>query len=173
MKLRRLLTMATPSANDAVVMMPIAASAPITDYHDLRILFAAEQGWDAATTLRHEMIHAMQQKLGGVYLPTWITEGSAVYLSNPPAAERANRLAEGRAALAAGGGIPGDKTFYEGDDAVVGRHYDTAYALISYLGDRYGRTGLIRRLTSLARDDIDAARFAGPKLAARARQAAR
>ena len=31
---------------------PLAASAPITDYHDLRTLFAASQGWDAATTLR-------------------------------------------------------------------------------------------------------------------------
>lgn len=29
---------------------PIASSAPITDYHDLRILHAAGQGWDAATT---------------------------------------------------------------------------------------------------------------------------
>ena len=31
---------------------PIAASAPITDYHDLRILHAAGQGWDATTTTR-------------------------------------------------------------------------------------------------------------------------
>jgi hypothetical protein len=31
---------------------PIAASAPITDYHDLRILLAASKGWDVATTLR-------------------------------------------------------------------------------------------------------------------------
>jgi hypothetical protein len=31
---------------------PLAASAPITDYHDLRTLYAASQGWDAVTTLR-------------------------------------------------------------------------------------------------------------------------
>jgi hypothetical protein len=31
---------------------PLAASAPITDYHDLRTLYAASQGWDVATTLR-------------------------------------------------------------------------------------------------------------------------
>jgi Polysaccharide biosynthesis enzyme WcbI len=31
---------------------PISTSAPITDYHDLRILHAAEQGWDAARTTR-------------------------------------------------------------------------------------------------------------------------
>ena len=31
---------------------PIAVSAPITDYHDLRLLHAASRGWDATTTLR-------------------------------------------------------------------------------------------------------------------------
>jgi len=31
---------------------PIAASAPFTDYHDLRTMYAANQGWDVATTLR-------------------------------------------------------------------------------------------------------------------------
>jgi hypothetical protein len=31
---------------------PLAASAPITDYHDLRTLYAASRGWDTATTLR-------------------------------------------------------------------------------------------------------------------------
>ncbi len=31
---------------------PLAESAPITDYHDLRTIYAASQGWDVATTLR-------------------------------------------------------------------------------------------------------------------------
>lgn len=31
---------------------PISTSAPITDYHDLRTLYAAGQGWDVETTIR-------------------------------------------------------------------------------------------------------------------------
>lgn len=31
---------------------PISTSAPFTDYHDLRTLYAASQGWDLVTTLR-------------------------------------------------------------------------------------------------------------------------
>lgn len=31
---------------------PLAASAPITDYHDLRTLYAASRGWDLDTMLR-------------------------------------------------------------------------------------------------------------------------
>lgn len=47
---------------------PIASAAPITDYHDLRTLFAAGEGWDQATTLR---------RLGELKLdPTWVQDNA-------------------------------------------------------------------------------------------------
>lgn len=134
------------------------------------VLARSEVSRDIATTLRHEMIHAVQQALGGYRLDTWITEGSAVYLSNASSGELAQRSSDGRAALASGAGIPDDDSFYEGDDTAVNRHYDTAYVLIAYLADRYGRAGLVRRLARVASGKITAAQFAGPDLARRARK---
>ena len=47
---------------------PLAASAPITDYHDLRTLYAASQNWGAATTLR---------KLDELHLdPNWVRDNA-------------------------------------------------------------------------------------------------
>jgi hypothetical protein len=47
---------------------PNGTSAPITDYHDLRILYAAGQGWDVPTTLR---------RLGELRLdPDWIRDNA-------------------------------------------------------------------------------------------------
>jgi hypothetical protein len=47
---------------------PLAASAPITDYHDLRTLYAASQGWDPATTLR---------RLDELHLdPNWVRDNA-------------------------------------------------------------------------------------------------
>ncbi len=134
------------------------------------VLARSELSRDIATTLRHEMIHALEQSLGGYRLPTWIAEGSAVYLSDPPAGEAASRSGDGRAALASGGGVPEDDTFYSGDDTAVGRNYDTAYVLISYLADRYGRDGLIRRLGRVASGKLNGAQFGGADLVAKARK---
>jgi hypothetical protein len=47
-------------------------SAPITDYHDLRILYAASQGWDTPTTLH---------RLAGLELdPDWVRDNAELSL---------------------------------------------------------------------------------------------
>jgi hypothetical protein len=59
---------------------PLATPAPITDYHDLRTLYAASQGWDATTTLRRLAEFEID--------PTWVRDNAERSLTELASRER-------------------------------------------------------------------------------------
>jgi hypothetical protein len=102
---------------------------------------------DAGAIIRHELVHAVTGASNGHRgVPTWIVEGTAVYFSDASSSELAFRRDRGVAYLAGARSLPGEKSFYEGDDDTVSEHYGAAYLAIGYLADEHGRGGLVSRL---------------------------
>ena len=124
---------------------------------------------DLDETLRHEMVHALLSSQGIFGVPTWVTEGAAVYFSDASAAERADLRAAGLAYLQSAGKLPSDRAFYRGDDDAVRSHYGAGYLAIAFLADARGERAMGRALGRLHRGDLNAAQFAGLGLARKVR----
>ena len=113
-----------------------------------------------ATTIRHEMVHAVQESWDAEKVPqtpTWMTEGLAVAFSRPGGSEASYRASAGRRGLASARSFPDDASFYTGDDDDVSQHYGMGYLAMSYLLDKRGARAvldLVRRVERSGDGDV-------------------
>ncbi len=145
-------------ADFAAFVAPIFPSDEVTGIldvdrsHTSRIVIdrAALQG-DLSTTIRHEMVHALegtwQQGYGDA--PRWAVEGTAVALSDASSSELSYRRDRGLQFLRAEQTLPTDEVFYEGDNDAVSTHYGAGYLTCAYLVAKRGEKGLLKVLRAL------------------------
>ena len=112
---------------------------------------------DLATTIRHEMVHALEHTWQDSYVgaPRWAVEGAAVALSNADSSELGYRRNVGLGYLRDHATLPTDKEFYNGDNDTVSSHYGAGYLACAYLAEKRGEAGLLKVLRAL--DDEPAA----------------
>ena len=119
---------------------------------------AARSSEAFATTIRHEMVHAVQESWdisGFSQSPTWVTEGLAVAFSRPGSSEASYRASAGRRGLAGATSFPADETFYKGDDEAVSQHYGMGYLAMSYLLEKRGARAVLSLVRGMERTGIE------------------
>ncbi len=99
-------------------------------------------------TLRHELVHAFVEEVGGRAVPGWLNEGLAQYLAESNASRRAQSLARARGQLA---GKPlftltqlQNSLAQISEPGEVAKAYDQALAFTHWIAVHYGERTLVR-----------------------------
>jgi hypothetical protein len=114
--------------------------------------------------LRHEMTHVATARLGSG-VPTWLVEGAAEYTGfarregggdlDATATFGGHGLTSAEVASTATGRwrptLLGRRAFYNGSEAAVDEHYNSAFITCLYIADRYGESALRRLYEESAR----------------------
>ena len=124
-----------------------------SDVHVSRIVLDREavSRADLATTIRHEMVHALEQTWQQGYgsAPRWAVEGAAVALSSPSASDLGYRRDRGLGYLRSHDHLPTDTEFYKGDNDEVSSHYGAGYLACAYVIEKRGEAGLLEALRAM------------------------
>ena len=104
--------------------------------------------------LTHELTHVATRSVSGPFVPTFVEEGLAEYVSRGPDAGLSSSLAAQIGAQPFRGTLPDNWRFVTGSGADIYRSYVEAQSAIRFLADRWGRRSLERFYRALGRPHV-------------------
>ncbi len=114
-------------------------------------------------TLRHELVHAFIDHVGGRQIPGWLNEGLAQYLAEETAAARENQILNSKRRLGGQslftlGALQGTLSGIQ-DAAEVAKAYDQSLAFTAWLATNYGERVLVQMVQATKQGQDPAKEF--------------